>query len=270
MTPPDASPDAARADEQRRTLEEMENHLLQMRPGVVQSQDGMLYLVAAGLDTAELSTTVYPRTGPLNMLPVFAEDPALVDQNIAAALDRIETHQHTGYGLQTIIDKDGQAVLCRANPIGFSPLYDWQVNWLGASQQWRVSAGKVTSSFYQQYKKIPTPITYVTGSKGWIVLPLTITTKVNLTNPGTLPDAVGSPIFTSTPQQSPPKKSLDQDGAEHWTAGTYQFPLAYVEAPAGAGSAPLIIPYLRSSLSFPNPAWSGGSFSPYHGSALSE
>lgn len=234
----------------RARLRDMEGHLEQFGPVLLQEADGRLLLAWASLLPDQADIEPYPHSTPRLQLPGLLEDEASVDFTNEASIRRIEQSMD-GYGIHNISDTTGTQLMARANPAGFKRQHDLQVVWLGSRRQWRVLEGGVRWREYDDIsgdelvKQQVFSATDLDQGSGWIVLqvqlqPLSFDSR----NPHILGDngyTLVNPeiiLFTS-PVNNPPVRTLTSGevspglfwSAVDWSVGTMLLPIAYVEAP---------------------------------------
>lgn len=265
------APDLGDSRAQRRQLLDMEDHLDQNIPRLVQSTDGHAYTVWGALQTEQVDVEFFPKLSPQARFlrpGEGTEDASLLDFRNRATVRRME-QSFSDYGLQDIADATEPyrgRFLGRANLAGTSPSHDFQVMWLGSRNQWHLSAGTIYKQEPSGAETLEFPIEAIQlHGKGWIVIPIHITIEpsVSLT-PSPFTIQIDTPKMVETLLQDTPLRTLDVEINEDngwsitgavWTPGLHLQPIAYVEPPDKTHKVPRIFPVVVRSVTLP-PLWS--------------
>jgi hypothetical protein len=273
--------DPGKTRRQRRQLLDMGDHLDQHLHHTVQGQDGALYLAWGGLSTNQVDIEPYPRLSPRSRGGLMGSTGRLDAKNSSAL--KALNQEFEGYGLQELVDEDGQHMLARANPIGPSAVHRFQVMWLGSRHQWLVSEGSLAwlegtheDNFTSTESRITDfPRTFLDGIEGWITLPCMITPE-DVEVDESLGTVVGgyrlSPpptaSISSHPSQSPSRRNVTFSGVLHdagnplvenhtHTVATLHLPIAWVSPPSRSHRTPQIIPFTTGNLLLNSALWLG-------------
>lgn len=258
-------------DQTSARLRDMELHIEQYVPTVLDVGHGRRMLTPLTLEIGQVDTEPYPfRTPQTRTEELWGRD----ESRLAFLESFIDS-----YGLQGMVDSNGDHHLSRANPAGFITENILNVQWMGSRRQWAALGAYVAYDDFDhetgvsEFKEFYVPRKDLEGIEGFIAVKVIVQPRAYDSRKDNFDPQPGYTMavdgFVIVPQlvQMPPQRRIVYGGTEGmgdtysvttYSPGTYYLAAAYVQPPGAARRTPRIYPVLNPfNLTFSEGRWFG-------------